>query len=220
MSSFITRFVNDPDCNLSDLLGADAPEIRKLETGEQEEAIVRKYCDLIKAAGQFSYVCALPVMQPDKDAFNFYLIYATRHKKGVQVFKDVERRTEEKTRAIRAEAQLRKRNLKSANLELFDSTIMYKEKRYEKLSRENQIRAKAHVLRILQSQRQLAYDDCWAEALQFPAVYERHVREWLAGWEAAQTISVEGRKKRSEVLKINSGHTIIYIQQSQFGTDC
>ncbi len=60
MSSFITRFVNDTATDLSDLLGEDFPELRSLSGTELEFAVVRKYCDLIKREGGFSYVCAFP----------------------------------------------------------------------------------------------------------------------------------------------------------------
>jgi len=100
MSSFITRFVNDTATDLSDLLGEDFSELRSLSGTELEFAVVRKYCDLIKREGDFSYVCALPVMKPDSDAFNFYLIYATRHPKGVEVFKSVEKRTSAPTTCV------------------------------------------------------------------------------------------------------------------------
>ncbi len=58
-------------------------------------------------------------MKPDSDAFNFYLIYATRHPKGVEVFKNVEKRTEEQTHVVRADVQLRQRQEKTGNFELF-----------------------------------------------------------------------------------------------------
>ena len=211
MSSFIARFVDHPGCNLSDLLGTDAPEIRKLTGSEREYASVRKYCDLVKSAGDFKYVCALPVMSSQRDAISFYLVYATRHEKGVTVFKDVERRAEKATHEFRAEAQQRRRQSKTENLELFTPEVRYHETKYQELSRFNQARAKERVLQMLQDHRRIRYDECWAEALQFSAVYERDIRGWLASWEASQIILVEGRKKSSEMLKIKHQHFISYI---------
>jgi len=46
------------------------------------------HCGLVLHRRAFlAYVCALPVMNPDTDAFSLYLIYATRHAKGVEIFK-------------------------------------------------------------------------------------------------------------------------------------
>ena len=104
MSSLITRFIKDNRTDFTeDLLGDDFPSLRSRSGADLESAIVGKYCELVKREGGFDYVCSLPVMNPDLDSFNFHLIYATRHRKGVEVFKAVEKRTEERTHIIRAE---------------------------------------------------------------------------------------------------------------------
>jgi len=214
MSSFITRFVNDTATDLSDLLGEDFPELRRLSGNELEFALVRKYCDLVKREGDFSYVCALPVMKPDSDAFNFYLIYATRHPKGVEVFKSVERRTEEQTHVVRADVQLRLRQEKTGNLELFGAPVLYREKKYQQLAEDNRARAKRRVWEVLVASGEVSYDDCWAEALQFPAVYQTDLREWLTEWEKAGTIHIKGRKKPTELLKRGCDHTLTLSAES------
>lgn len=208
MSSFITRFVNDSSTDLSDLLGEDFPELRRLSGSEREFAMVRKYCDLVKHEGDFAYVCALPVMKPDSDAFNFYLIYATRHAKGVEVFKRVEKRTEERTHVVRADVQKRKRQERSGNFELFESRVLYREQKYQQLASDNQIRAQCRVLDLLQAFAEVPYDSCWAEALQYSAVYEPDLRLWIDAWEKDGTVSVKGRKSPTELLKRDCGHLL------------
>lgn len=215
MSSFITRFVNDAETDLSDLLGEDFPELRSLPGTELEFAVVRKYCDLVKRKGGFRYVCALPVMKPDSDAFNFYLIYATRHPKGVEVFKRVEERTEEQTHLVRAEVQRRQRQEKTGNFELFAAPVLYREKKYQQLREDNCRRAKKRVWELLAVPNEVPYDDCWAEALQFPAVYHTDLRDWLTDWEKAGKIHVRGRKKPAEVLKRGCGHSLQLSAQNQ-----
>ncbi len=215
MSSFVTRFVSDSATDLSDLLGEDFPELRSLSGTELEFAVVRKYCDLIKREGAFSYVCALPVMKPDSDAFNFYLIYATRHPKGVEVFKNVEKRTEEQTHVVRATVQQRQREEKSGNFELFPPPVLYRERKYQQLAENNRVRAKRRVWDLLTASNEVSYDDCWAEALQFSAVYQADLREWLTEWERAGRLCVKGRKKAGEVLKRDCGHSLLLSPISQ-----
>ena len=211
MSSFITRFVNDPATNLSDLLGENSPELRKLSGNELEFAVVRKYCDLVKREGGFAYVCALPVMKPDSDAFSFYLIYATRHAKGVKVFKDVERRTEKQTHVVRADVQKRQRQEKTGNLELFEPTVLYHESKYQQLAEDNRRRARDSVRKLLQAKREVpARELLGAEALQFSAVYESDLRSWIQEWERDALVTVKGRKFKNEVLKISARHTLTY----------
>ena len=211
MSSFLTRFVSDGATDLSDLLGENFSELRSLSGTELEFAVVRKYCELIKLEGGFPYVCALPVMKPDSDAFNFYLIYATRHPKGVAVFKRVEERTVEQTHLVRADVQMRQRQEKTGNFELFAPPVLYRERKYQQLAEDNRARAKKRVWDLLIVSGEVSYDDCWAEALQFSAVYEKDLREWLTEWERTRNLTVKGRKRASEVLKIDCGHSLLIL---------
>jgi three-Cys-motif partner protein len=211
MLPFIGRFIKDGKTDFSDLLGEDFPELRKLSGPELEFEIVRKYSDLIKKEGNYAYVCSLPVMNPDLDTFNFHLIYATRHMKGVKVFKDVERRTEEMTHIVRAEVQQRDQQVKTGNYELFAPGVQYKENRYQQLSRENKDRAQSAVWALLKSADSVSYDDCWAEALQFSAVYEIDLRGWIAEWAATFKVAVTGMLPRSKVLQTGKNLTLSLI---------
>jgi hypothetical protein len=213
MSSFITRFVNDSATDLTDLLGEDFPELRSLSGTELEFAVVRKYCDLIKREGDFAYVCALPVMKPDSDAFNFYLIYATRHAKGVEVFKSVEKRTEDRTHVVRADVQKRQRQERGGSFDLFEPTVLYRERKYQQLATDNRGRAQRRVLDLLQSTGEVPYDNCWAEALQYSAVYQTDLRSWIDAWEKDGTVLVKGRKFPAELLKRECGHLLVYQGQ-------
>lgn len=209
MSSFISRFIKDGKTDFTDLLGENFPDLRSLSGADLEFAVVRKYCDLIKQKGNFKYVCALPIMDPDSDAISFYLIYATRHWKGVQVFKDVEKRTAQETHTVRASKQQRGREMRSGNAELFGPQVQYREHRYQQLSNQNKARAKEAIWSLIREQKTVAYEDCWAEALQLSAVYESDLREWLTEWEKQGKIRTAGLSPREKVLKVNSKHLIV-----------
>jgi len=87
MTSWITRFLSDESKHFDRLLGTDWQKLIQLRGEEQEEELVNSYASAVRAVGNFNYVCTLPVMKPDQDAFHFYMIYATRHLRGVEVFK-------------------------------------------------------------------------------------------------------------------------------------
>jgi three-Cys-motif partner protein len=210
MSPFIVRFIKDNNTDFTDLLGADFPELRKFSGAELESAIVEKYCERIKREGKFEYVCSLPVMNPDMDSFNFHLIYATRHMKGVKVFKDVERRTEEKTHKIRAELQQKDRQSKSGNLELFSPDVQYREDCYQRLARTNKEQARDAVRILIETRRRIDYDACWGEALQFSTVYEKNLREWIDSWEHDGLITVEGKSLKARVLQVGKHVTLVW----------
>lgn len=205
MSSFVVRFLNDERTNLDDVLGSDYRELRGLEFEEQEDEAVRRYCDLIRRQGRFPYVCALPVMKRDQDAIHFFLIYATRNRKGVEVFKQVEKRTEEETAVVRAKRQQSRR----ANLDLFEAEVLYKrEERYKRLSERNGHNARAALDILVSTRGKIGYDECWAEVLQFPTVYETDLRKWLCDMELAGRIRIDGRKQANETLKRSFGYSI------------
>jgi three-Cys-motif partner protein len=205
MSSFVVRFLNDERTDLEEILGSDYRTLRQLPHEEQEDEAVRRYCDLVKRKGDFKYVCALPVMRRDQDAIHFFLIYGTRHEKGVEVFKQVERRTEEQTQVVRAQRQQRER----PNLDLFSPDVLYsRERRYRRLADRCKRDAIAAVELLLSKRQEVSYDEVWAEALQHSAVYESDLRDWLKQKESQGLIRVIGRKRPGEALKRDSKHLL------------
>jgi len=213
MSSFITRFIKDNKTDFGDLLGTDYPLLRSLSGATLESAIIDKYCELVKREGAFDYVCSLPVMNPDMDSFNFHLVYATRHRKGVEVFKAVERRAEKKTHIIRAELQQKDRQSKSGNLELFSPDVQYRENCYQRLARANGERAQEAVRALIESNARISYDACWGEALQFSAVYETDLRGWIDGWEREGLVTIEGMQPKARVWQV--GKNIKLVRNSK-----
>jgi len=206
MSSFILRFLNDEKTNMDEILGSDYRQLRTLCHEEKEDEAVRRYCELIKKQGEFRYVCALPVMKPDQDAIHFYLIYGTRNEKGVEVFKHVEKKTEEETALVRALRQQKQRT----TIDLFSADVLYKrEERYRRLAARSRLDPRRALERLLSGHRSVSYDDCWAEALQFPTVYESDLRDWLKSSEESGAIRIDGRTRPNEILKRKSGHIIV-----------
>lgn len=214
MSSFVTRFVNDANLDFTQLLGPGFSQVRELTGADQEDEVVRRYCDAIRRVGHFPYVCALPIMKADSDAFHFHLIYATRHPLGVKKFKEVERRAEQQTEVIRAEKQQKKREQMSGIRDLFAPEVRYHETRYQRLQEKNKTLAQNAVFNLISARQSVSYDDCWAEAMQYAAVFESDLRSWLLAWEFQERIQISGRKSASERLKTGSHHQILLRARS------
>jgi hypothetical protein len=70
------------------------------------------------------------------------------------------------------------------------------------------------VLELLETRGEVPYDDCWAEALQYPAVYQTDLRLWIDEWESEGTVLVKGRKFPTELLKRDCGHLLTYRGQA------
>jgi three-Cys-motif partner protein len=213
MTSFIVRFVNDEATKLQDILGPEYHDMRSLNHEEQEDEAVRRYCDLIRTQGSFPYVCALPVMKPDQDAIHFYLIFGTRSAKGVEVFKSVEKKTEEETALVRALRQQSKR----PTLDLFSADVLYsREERYRRLAARRKEDAQKALWQLLSKKGSVLYDDCWAEALQFPTVYESDLRAWLKDAEEIGSVRIDGRKRPDESPTRDRGHVIVRHADREF----
>src|SRR5205085_1178216 len=93
MTSHIRRFIDSPDEDgrreFKALFDSDDYQCPPgIEPQEREDQMVRLYMRNLRRAGSFEYVCTAMVLHPQIRKTHFHLIYATRHPKGVSVFKD------------------------------------------------------------------------------------------------------------------------------------
>jgi three-Cys-motif partner protein len=128
MTDYIRRFIDHPHQQtrqqFTSLFGsADAKDRIQALTDPQdrEDALFTMYADAVRKRGDFAYSCSAIVLYPGIDRRFFHLIYATRNRRGVDVFKDVEQRAMEEQGRIRAAAKLRKREQRSRQAELFSA---------------------------------------------------------------------------------------------------
>jgi three-Cys-motif partner protein len=56
-----------------------------------EDETIQLYSDRMKVAGLFDYVTSTRILNPTSDRTYFYLVYGTRHWKGLKEFRDVEK---------------------------------------------------------------------------------------------------------------------------------
>jgi len=59
---------------------------------EREAELIKVYARRMKEVGHFDFVTWTRVMKPLADRSYFYLVYGTRHGKGLREFRGVERR--------------------------------------------------------------------------------------------------------------------------------
>ncbi|SUS04834.1 conserved hypothetical protein [Candidatus Defluviicoccus seviourii] len=86
---------------------------------DREAAILGVFCNRLRAAGSFEYVTSTRVMQPLVERTYFYLVYATRHWKGVEEFRSVEEKAVEAQESVRVDAKLDAREERSRMRDLF-----------------------------------------------------------------------------------------------------
>jgi hypothetical protein len=143
--------------------------------------MVRLYAQRIQMAGGYPFTCYTPVLHREEDTTHFHLIYASRNEKGVEVFKDAERRAVDVMEQKRAEAQQAKRSAGGQAL-LFGAAEMHDSSYYSALRTLYLDRAKSEVLEVFQRQSLLGYDDAWRLAMKHPLVWERDLKDWIAAW--------------------------------------
>ena len=210
MTSFITRFIGVPQKRFERLFKGDWSWLAALSGEEREEQIVASYANRVRGAGNFRYVCTLPVMKPSQDAFQFHMIYATRHIKGVEVFKETEKSVIPFMEGIRAEAQERRRYERTGQSVLFGAHTLYKETRFTRFRKRNLEITKIELRTRLQQSKRVPYGDVWDEAMRHSAVFEGDLRSWLMEWKAAGLIEITNEQPRQKFPAKDRGQDVIW----------
>jgi three-Cys-motif partner protein len=205
MTSWIRRFLDDKTKNFAGLLGANVNRLKLLSGDEQEDDLVRSYADSVRSAGNFLYVCSMPVMKPDQDAFHYHLIYATRHMKGVEEFKKAEKHACTFMHLTRAEAQQRRRLENTGQYSLLRAEEAYKESRFSRYYADNLAKAKDRAESLLKRRHVVSYDEVWAECMQYAAVQDNDLKQWISDWRRQQNLSLLGLAGERAPLRRGTG---------------
>jgi hypothetical protein len=150
----------------------------------------------VKQVGGFAHTCTAIVLHPEIDRTHFNLIYATRNPKGIEVFKEAEKKAMEVQEAARAEAQQRKRVAQRGQSELFSGQELHDPSHYNSLRDRYLAKSRSALLQTLQTRRRLLYDDAWMAALAEPMVWESDLKEWIDEWQGQGMLEVTGMQRR------------------------
>lgn len=205
MTGHIRRFLDSPQEETQDsfkrLFGSAAfrRKVQGLAQLEREDAAVDEYTRNAKSVGNFNFGCTAIVLHPEMDRTHFNLIYLTRNLKGIEVFKDAEKKAMEVQETARAEAQQRKRVARKGQSELFGSKDLHDSTHYESLRGRYLAKARGLVLKALESKRRVLYDDAWTLALSEPMSWESDLKEWIEEWKEEGRLEVVGMQPRQRV---------------------
>ncbi len=185
MTSQIQRFIEAEQAGLrksfQKLYGDDSYEmgIEGLQGREREYAMVSAYAKRLSEVGKFPFLSTTVVLQPTRDRTHFHLIYATRNIKGLEVFKDAERKALRLSQTIRADAKRRARESKTRQSEFFSGSDFPDLNYLAKLQVYFEELAEKEISRMFNSRETVPYDELYATALRFPLVQEKFLKEWL-----------------------------------------
>jgi three-Cys-motif partner protein len=213
MTSWITRFLRDETKPFDRLLGSDLPRLRQLRGEEQEEELVRSYANEVVKAGNFKYACTLPVMKSDQDAFHFHMIYATRHIRGIEVFKETEKAVIPFMHETRAKAQERRRIAQSGQTSLLPAEALYKERRFTRYQIRNLELARGELCRMLEAAKQVLFEDAWARAMQYSGVMGSDFRGWLNEWKASGSLTFVNLQPGQKVPRRGANQYLKWVKK-------
>ena len=188
-------------------------KLKGLDEKDREDAIVMAYSECVKRVGAFGYTSSAIVLHPKKNRTHFHLIYATRGRKGVEVFKEAEKKAMSEMEKARDEAQKREREERTGQTEfrLFSGTVTQDPSEHFRSLRERHMsRARAAVLALLRTKKQLPYDEAWASAMTFPLTWESDLKDWIRDWEHAGRLEATGLKEKQRVPQLGEDIRLVW----------
>lgn len=216
MTGHVRRFLESPLEETQDsfrrLFGSDAfrEKVHGLTQQEREEAAVEEYAHNLKRVGGFKYTCSAIILHPELDRTRFHLIYATRNRKGVEVFKDAEKRAMAVQEAGRAKAHQRRRETRTGQFELLGSKELHDPSHYNSLRERHLGKARNVVEQSLQARGRLLYDDVWELALSEAMTWESDLKEWIKEWQQEGRLELTGLQPRQHVPRVSAGNYLVW----------
>ncbi len=211
MFDYINRFIDDPRPEIASsfdsLFGADwYQEWKKLVASglSREAAVVDVYTSRIKETGGFNYVTSTRILKPQSDRSYFYLIYATRHWKGIQEFRKVEEKAIKIQENIRQIVKLKTKSEKTGQGILFglETLAELSAKSYEEEKKSQMVRGHNRLYNLLQKHKQgIEYQEVLGEVLQTPLFWKSDLDDWLQELKKDNKIIIQGMTPRERVPK-------------------
>lgn len=212
MTGHIRRFLDSPQegtqTSFTRLFGSDTfrQRVAGLSQHDLDDAAVEEYSAAVRAVGNFNYICSAIVLHPEKDRTHFHLIYATRSPKGVEVFKEAEKKAMEVQEHARAEAHQRQREQRTGQASLLSSDELHDPSYYNSLRDRYLEKSKNSVLQALIAGGRLPYDGAWTLALSQPMTWESDLKEWIRDWQGDGRLEIAGLKPRARVPQRGQDH--------------
>ncbi len=197
MTKDIVRFLDEDTRANSyrNLFGRDGvlEILRKIPKEGRADAAVREYCKSLKQLCEFEYVSSAVVLDPKREQIKYFLVYATNHPKGVEVFKAAENKIAKIQDEIRHEMELGGQG--EFGFASADPASPLARRLHHQYSR----RARKKVIDTLlanPSVSQIPYSKVFCEGMAFPLVTPNDLVAWLLALEPNIEIRLEGARRR------------------------
>lgn len=219
MTEHIRRFIDSPHAETRESFerlfgdGSFRERLAGLSLHERDEACVTQYMQAVQTKGGFEFASCAVVLHPQKDRSHFHLIYLTRDPRGIEVFKEAERKSMPEMERARAHAQQRKRVKKTRQTELFSGDDV-PSSHFESLRERYTSQAKAALLDQLKTMSKVDYDVAWSNALRMPLVWESDIKGWIEDWCKSGIIQLLGMKPKQRVPQFGQHIELVWNRDS------
>lgn len=214
MFDYINRFLEHPTVviaqQMNELFGGPGWEAVIQSSPRREEAIIGLYRERMRAIGSFKFVTSTRIMKPTMDRSYFYLVYGTRHLKGLCEFSNVEKKFAFEQEHVRSTAIQRVRVERTGQNELFgvsendNDALDFNNERAAQLAW-----ATERLWQLIRESKRIRYDDLLAMILETPLVWQSDINAEIQRLTKSDVITIEGLKPRERVPKVGHEHVIV-----------
>ena len=181
MTKHITRFLNEEDraTSYNDLFGRPGvlETLRNASADEREELAVEEYRESLQKLCGFEFVSSAVVLEPQEDNIRYFLVYATNHHRGIEVFKAAEKKAANMQEVIRKDKLIQKTQQAGFDFPEDRPLSSFTFRLYQRY----RDRAKQKVIEYLRTtpQAKVPYWRVFCEAMTFPLVTPDDLLNWL-----------------------------------------
>jgi hypothetical protein len=170
------------------------------------------YVDQVKATGDFPYATFSRILKPLHDRAYFHLVYATRSPKGIEKFRDVERKVVTEQETVREKAQREHREEKTGQTEIaffWDAPSGGLQD-----EREQQLRKAESRVETLLAAGPLRYEILQPRVLELPLVWKTDLNRILVQGHQSGRFLIEGlgplerTPKRGCTIRLRTGKSL------------
>jgi hypothetical protein len=215
MTSFLTRFVDtETRAESYDRLFGRPGVLERIRglpkgTNEREEQAVKEYCKSLREVCGFRYVAEAVIFDPQMEKVKYYLVFATNHPRGIEVFKAAEIKAAKLQDEVRYEARVRK----TQQEEMMFGGSKPKSPKADLMRARYCSLARTKVIQILSAVRAggaVEYDALYEEAMPFPLVTPGDLQNWVA--ELAPRIQLKfGSSKQRRKPQPDSDDRVVVV---------
>lgn len=199
MTRHIIRFLNETDREASyrELFGR--PGVLEILRATPREKLVdqavEEYSDSLRLLCGFKYVSSAVILEPDSESIRYFLLYATNHPRGVEVFKEAEIKAARIQDHVRHATRVEKTGQPSLNFDNESPTSPLT----LRLRQSYLQRAHKRLLDLLSGNIRpagFAYADLFCAVMAFPLVTPHDLVSWLEALEPTIRTVLAGSKQR------------------------